>query len=174
MKKILTLFAVVGLIAFSSCEGPEGPMGPPGEDGVIAEVYEVTNVNFNSANNYNPVIALNPAIFESDMVLVYRLAEVNNGNDVWKLAPENYFLADGTLDFGFDYDFTKNDVSVYMIGNDLAGVANSFRLNQVLRIVIIPGYVTTGKSVNKADYSNYNEVIKKYNIDDSNIKKIKL
>ncbi|SHH18116.1 hypothetical protein [Flavobacterium defluvii] len=171
MKKILTLFAVVGLMAFTSCEGPEGP---PGQDGSIpAEVYEVSNVNFTNTNNYNPVIALSPAILPSDMVLVYRLSGVDNGRDVWKLLPENYYLADGTLDFGFDYDFTISDVSIYMIGNDLGGVVSSFRLNQVIRIVIVPGYLT-GKSVNKPDYSNYNEVIKRYNINDNNIKKIKL
>ncbi|MDQ1164914.1 hypothetical protein [Flavobacterium sp. SORGH_AS_0622] len=170
MKKILTLFAVVGLMAFSSCSNNDDDV----DNDTISEVYEVSNVNFTSANNYNPIIGLNPAIFDSDMVLVYRLVGVDNGNDVWRLAPENYFLADGTLDFGFDYDFTKNDVSIYMVGNNLGGVVDSFRLNQIFRIVIIPGYVTTGKSVNKPDYSNYNEVIKRFNIDDSNIKKIKL
>lgn len=169
MKKILTLFAVAGLMAFSSCSNDDDI-----DNDTISEVYEVSNVNFTSTNNYNPVITLNPAIFDSDMVLVYRLAGVENGNDVWRLAPENYFLANGTLDFGFDYDFTKNDVSIFMVGSNLGGVVNSFRLNQIFRIVIIPGYVTTGKSATKPDYSDYNEVIKKYNINDGNIKKIML
>lgn len=43
MKKILTLFAVVGLFAFTGCEGPEGP---PGEDAPLAPVIDVNNVNF--------------------------------------------------------------------------------------------------------------------------------
>ncbi|QOG01878.1 hypothetical protein [Flavobacterium sp. MDT1-60] len=171
MKKILTLFAVVGLIAFSSCEGPEGP---PGQDGSIpAEVYEVSNVNFTAANDYNPIIPLNPAIFDSDMVVLYRLAGVENGQDVWKMTPELYYFANGTFNFGYNFNFTKNDVSIYLDGNDLASVQTSFRTNQIFRIVIIPGYFSN-KSVNKPDFSDYNAVIKKYNIDDSNLKKIKL
>ena len=47
MKKILTLFAVVGLIVFSSCEGPEGPPGPPGYDGESSnKVFEIINEDF--------------------------------------------------------------------------------------------------------------------------------
>ncbi len=170
MRKIVTLFAVIGLMAFSSCSNNDDDV----DNDTISEVYEVSNVNFTSTNQYNPVIPLNPAIFESDMVLVYRLAGTDGGRDVWKLIPENYYLADGTLDFGFDYDFTISDVSIYMVGRDLGGVVNSFRLNQIFRIVIIPGFVTTGtaKSVNKADFSDYNEVIKRYNINGGNIKKI--
>jgi hypothetical protein len=169
MKKILTLFAVVGLMAFSSCSNNDDV-----DNDTISEVYEVSNVNFTAANDYNPLIPLNPAIFSSDMVLLYRLSGVDNGEDVWKLTPETYFFSDGTLNFGYNYNFTRNDVSVYLDGNSLATVPNEFRLNQVFRIVIIPGFVTTGKSVNKPDYSDYNAVIKQYNIDDSNLKKITL
>ena len=79
MKKILTLFAVIGLIAFSSCEGPEGPPGPEGLPGPEAEVFQVKGVNFTLSNNYNPIIPLDPNIFASDMVLVYRKAGVDNG-----------------------------------------------------------------------------------------------
>jgi len=174
MKKILTLFAVVGLIVFSSCEGPEGP---PGQDGVNieAEVYQVKGVSFTSDNGYNPIIPLNPAILPADMVLLYRQDGTDNGAPVWKLTPELYYLADGTFDFGYNYNFTVRDVSVYMDGFDLAGISTAFRLNQTFRIVIIPGYLTgTFKSANKSSFSDYNAVIKKYNIDDSNIKSIEL
>jgi hypothetical protein len=170
MKMILTLFAIVGLVAFSSCEGPEGP---PGEPGPLAEVYEVSNVNFTAANDYNPIIPLNPAIYDSDMVVLYRLAGVDNGQDVWKMTPELYYFANGTFNFGYNFNFTKNDVSIYLDGNDLASVATTFRTNQIFRIVIIPGYFSN-KSANKPDFSDYNAVIKRYNIDDSNLKKIKL
>lgn len=183
MKKIITLLAVVGLVVFSACEGPQGPPGMPGqdgfdgqdgEDGLIAEVYEVQNVNFTSANSYNPIIPLNPAIFPSDMVLLYRLGgSTQSGADIWLLSPELYYLADGTLDFGYNYDFTINDVSIVLDGRDLGGLSSNYRLNQVFRIVIIPGYVT-GKSANKPDYSDYKAVIAKYGIDDSKVKKIYL
>lgn len=168
MKKILTLFAIVGLVAFSSCSSDDVP-----DNDTISEVYEVSNVNFTAANDYNPIIPLNPAIFDSDMVVLYRLAGVENGQDVWKMTPELYYFANGTFNFGYNFNFTKNDVSIYLDGNDLASVATTFRTNQIFRIVIIPGYFSN-KSVNKPDFSDYNAVIKKYNIDDSNLKKIKL
>ncbi|AWK05066.1 hypothetical protein HYN56_12825 [Flavobacterium crocinum] len=172
MKKILTLFAVVGLIAFSSCEGPEGP---PGEPGPAAEVFQVKGVNFTSANDYNPIIDLNPSIFSSDMVLVYRQDGNAGGAPVWKMAPELYYLPNGSLDFGYNFNFTVNDVSIYMDGNDLESVLSGFRLNQTFRIVIIPGYLTgTAKSVNKPDFSDYHAVIAKYGIDDSKVKEVKV
>jgi hypothetical protein len=169
MKKILTLFAVVGLFAFTGCSDNNNE-----DHDTISEVYEVSNVNFTAANGYNPMISLNPAIYQSDMVLLYRLAGVDGGKDVWKLTPETYFFSNGTLNFAYNYNFTVNDVSIYLDGNSLASVPSEYRLNQIFRIVIVPGYVTTGKSANKPDYSDYNAVIAKYGIDDSNIKKIKL
>jgi hypothetical protein len=177
MKKIITFLSILGVVLFSSCEGPQGPPGydgfdgQDGQDGLIAEVFEVTNVSFTSTNDYNPIIDLNPSILSSDMVLLYRLAGIDNGQDVWKLTPETYYFSDGTLNFGYNYNFTKNDVSIYLDGNSLSTVPNEFRINQTFRIVIIPGYLTS-KSTVKPDYSDYNAVIKKYNIDDSNIKKI--
>lgn len=174
MKKIFILFAAVGLVAFSSCEGPEGPPGQDGFDGA-SEVYQVKGVSFTDGNDYNPIIPLDPIISSSDMVLLYRQDGTDGGAPVWKLTPELYYLADGTLDFGYNYNFTVRDVSVYMDGFDLANVSTTFRLNQTFRIVIIPGYLTgTAKSVNKPDFSDYNAVIKKYNIDDSKIKSISL
>ena len=172
MKKIFILFAAIGLVALSSCEGDQGP---PGEPGPLAEVYQVKGVSFTDQNGYSALITLDPTILSSDMVLLYRQDGTDNGAPVWKLTPELYYLADGTLDFGYNYNFTVRDVSVYMDGFDLANVLPAFRLNQTFRIVIIPGYSTgTAKTVNKSNFSDYNAVIKKYNIDDSKLKNIQL
>jgi hypothetical protein len=177
MKKIMTLIALVGLVIFSSCEGPEGPagydgpQGPKGDPGFTSEVYEVTNISFTSANNYSVLIPLNPAIYTSDMVLVYRLVGDDAGADIWKLLPEVYYTSNGTLDFGYEYDFTAYDVSINMFGSNLQTVGNGNKLNQILRIVILPGSLTS-KNAGKQDFSDYHAVIKKYNIDDSNVKRL--
>ncbi|MBB4803110.1 hypothetical protein HNP37_003185 [Flavobacterium nitrogenifigens] len=169
MKKILTLFAVAGLMAFSSCSSNDD------DNDTISEVFQVRGVSFTPQNDYNPIIDLNPSIFPGDMVLVYRQDGSDGGAPVWKMAPELYYFADGTLDFGYNFNFTVNDVSIYMDGNDLASVSDQYRLNQTFRIVIIPGYVTgAAKSVNKADYSDYNAVIARYGIDDSKVKEVKV
>ncbi|MCI9845697.1 hypothetical protein [Flavobacterium pectinovorum] len=170
MKKILTLFAVVGLIAFSSCEGPEGPPGEPGQDGLIGQVIQ-REVDFNSPN-YSVLIPFGVQIYPEDVVLVYHRYEVDNGNAVWRLIPQTYYMSDGgALDF--NYDFTRNDVNIWLAADfPLSMLSSDWTQNQVFRIVIVPGEKLggTGKSVNKPDYSDYEAVIKKYNIDDSNVK----
>ncbi len=180
MKKILTLFAVVGLIVFSSCEGPEGPPGRDGQDGskgdpgFVSEVFELQNVNFgfNNTDGYNIYQKLNPVIYDSDVILIYRLAGVIDSNTpIWQQIPRTLYTSKGELDY--DFDFSKGDFTIYAGGNYDLSLTPEFLKNQTFRIVIIPGaFSTTSKSVNKPDYSDYNDVIKRYNIDDSNVKKL--
>jgi len=172
MKKILTLFAVVGLIVFSSCEGDQGP---PGQDGLIAEVIEVNGYSFQQSNNFRLRYDLNPEIYPGDMVLVYRLVAVEDGVKVWNALPESAFDSNGAFDFSYNFEFSRYDVDIFMLGSDLGTVVPALRSNQTFRIVIIPGdgKNLTGKKTS-VNLNNYNEVIKKYNIDDSNVKSVKL
>ncbi|WP_431244708.1 hypothetical protein ACQ9BO_10820 [Flavobacterium sp. P21] len=165
MKKILTLFAIVGLIVFSSCEGPEGPPGPTG----VNEVFEVT-FDFTSANNYGRTFVLDPVIAKTDNILVYELVNTNDGIDAWALLPQVYYFPNGTAQYNFDFSFDQ--FSIFIDSNlALNSLPSSFTANKTFRVVIIPGAVFS-KSTTKPDYSNYNEVIKRYNIDDSNVKKL--
>ncbi|RED26357.1 hypothetical protein BD847_0275 [Flavobacterium cutihirudinis] len=178
MKKILTLFAVIGLIAFSSCEGPEGPPGPPGRDGIGAEAFEIeASFSFNTTDGY--IISdsfskyLGGDLFQDESVLVYRLEGTNNANsDVWQLIPRDVYFENGES-ITYDYNFSKQAFTIFVGGDNIANRPN-FINNQVFRFVIIPADFGTGKSVNKVDFSDYNAVIKKYNIDDSNVKKFKI
>ncbi|OIV41379.1 hypothetical protein [Flavobacterium johnsoniae] len=171
MKKILTLFAVVGLFAFTSCEGDEGPQGVPGPE---AEVFELKNVNFafTTQDGYNIYQKLTPLIFPSDVILIYRLnGTIDASTPVWQQIPRTLYTSQGELDY--DFDFSKEDFTIYAGGNYNLSLTPEFLNNQTFRIVIVPGYFSsTGKSVNKADYSDYNAVIKKYNIDDTNVKQL--
>lgn len=175
MKKILTLFAVVGLIVFSSCEGPEGPPGldgPKGDPGFTSEVFELKNINFsiNTAKSYKIYQKLNPVIFNSDVILIYRLAgTIDSNTPIWQQIPRTLYTSKGELDY--DFDFSKQDFTIYADGNYDLSLTPEFLNNQTFRIVIVPG-TFSNKSVNKPDYSDYNAVIKKYNIDDSNVKKL--
>ena len=176
MKKILTLFAVVGLIVFSSCEGPEGPPGldgPKGDPGFVSEVFELDNVNFsfNANDGYNIYRQLNPLIADSDVVLIYRLAgTINSNTPIWQLIPRTMYLSNNR-ELDYDFDFSRQDFTIYASGNYDVSTTPDLLNNQTFRIVIVPGSFSD-KSVNKPDYSDYNAVIKKYNIDDSNVKKL--
>ena len=176
MKKILTLFAIVGLIAFSSCEGPEGPQGEKG-DQYVNEVFEET-ISFNSGNNFGITFPLNPKIYSGDVLLVYELVNTNDGIDTWALLPQVYYFPSGTAQY--NYEFSYDQFSIFVDASfALNQLPASFTTNKTFRIVILPGDdgVNTGgpnskSAVSKADYSDYNAVIKKYNIDDSNVKRL--
>jgi hypothetical protein len=162
MKKFSLILAFVGLITLGSCSTQDDV-----DNDTIAQVFEYTNVDF-LPNDYTVTLNYPYEIFNSDMVLVYRLSGTFQGDDVWKLLPETYFFDDGTLDFRYDYDFTVLNAEVRIEGFDLAGLSTAVTQNQILRVVVIPA--AFGKT--KADFKDYNAVVKAYNIDESKTVKL--
>ena len=166
MKRITLLLAFIGMISLQSCTVNDNTDNV--DNDTISEVFEVTR-SFTSANGYSSLINFPHTIFSSDMVLAYRLDSVVNGTDVWKLMPQTFYFADGTLDFRYDFDFTQYDISIFMEGFDLATVSTNYRNNQVFRVVIIPGYFTNKSGLN---FQDYNAVVVALKIDESKILKI--
>lgn len=192
MKKIIIVLAVIGMFGFQGCEGPEGPPGPPGYDGLdgqdgqngpkgdpgyINEVFELT-MSFTSLNEYGETFPLDPKMYSGDNLLVYELVNVNDGIDTWALLPQIYYFAAGTAQY--NYNFSFDQFSIFADASfSLSQLPASFTTNKTFRIVIIPGDdgINSGGpnsklSVDKEDYSDYNAVIAKYKIDDSNVKKL--
>lgn len=170
MKRILLFLSVIGLTTLASCDGDRGPQGPagPSDGDTIAEVFELQNVNFqlNQNNEYTIYQQLNPVIFDSDNILMYRMAgTINSNTPVWQLIPRTLFLNEGELDY--DYDFSAVDFTIYAGGTYNLATTPQFIQNQTFRIVIIPGYFSKNASL---DFNDYNSVIKEFNIDDSNVK----
>ena len=171
MKKFTLFLVLIGMLSFQSCTVHDTTPITTTDNDTISEVWEFTR-SFTTTNNFSNLITFPHVIYSSDMVLVYRLSGVTSGADVWKLLPESYFMNDGTLDFRYDFDFTKYDVNVYMDGFDLAGVSSAYRTNQVLRVVVIPGFFGN-KNTNTVDFNDYNAVLKAYHIDPTKVLKIK-
>jgi len=165
MKKIITLLAIAGLFTLQSCTTSGSFEIEP-----IArtEVFEITT-SFNLNNSFSRLVAFSPPIYSSDVVWAYRLSGSNSQGDIWELLPETYYYNNGALDFGFRYDYTNRDINIYMVGNDLQSVSTNFRVNQVIRIVIVPANYS--KSINKNSYS---DVITALNLKDNQIQKIDL
>jgi hypothetical protein len=165
MKKIITLIAIAGLFMLQSCT-TSGSF----EIAPIArtEVFEVTT-SFTGSNNYSRLVTFDPPIYSSDVVLTYRLSGYSSQGAIWELLPETYYYSNGALDFGYKFDYTNRDVAIFMIGNDLQSVSTDFRINQVIRIVIVPS--SFAASINK---NNYFDVINALNLKDTEIKKIDL
>jgi hypothetical protein len=171
MKKITLILAFIGMIALQSCTVNENDNNPPVYNDTISEVFEVTR-NFNDANNYSTIVAYPHTIYSSDMVLVYLLDDVINGDDVWRQMPQTYFL-NGLGELDYNFDFTKFDTKIFLDAsfnlNDLSG---AWTQNQTFRIVIVPGFFVN-KSVTSASLPmDYESVIKRYNIKESSIQKL--
>ena len=165
MKKIILLLTLVGTFVFQGCTVREET-----QIIVLPEVFEVT-ASFSAANNFARLVTLNPPIYSSDMVLVYRLFDVVGGQDVWRSLPQTVYLTQGELDYNFD--FTRNDINIFLDSNfDLTTLSASWAQNQTFRIVVIPGYFSN-KSNKVVDFNDYNSVVKAFNINESKIKTIK-
>ena len=164
MKKIILLLAIAANFLFHSCSPKEEIHAD-----LLAEVFQVTT-SFTAANNYSKLITLNPPIYNSDMVFVYRSFDVINGQRVWRQLPQAVYLIQGELDYNFD--FTRNDINIFLESNfDLATLGATWSQNQVFRVVIIPGYLSN-KNNKAVDFNDYNAVVKAFNIKESQVKTI--
>ena len=172
MKKITLLLVFIGMITLQSCTVNEE------HDNVdydtISEVFEYSNVDLTSGNGYSRILNFPHTIYSSDMVLVYRLVDYGSAGDVWKLLPETYYFSDGTLDFGYDSDFTQYDAQVSLFGYDLPGLPAGNRLDQVFRVVVIPAYFGNKTAAGKLDFEDYNSVKEYYKLDNTKVTKIKM
>ena len=164
MKKIILLLAIAANFLFHSCSPKEEIHAD-----LLAEVFQVTT-SFTAANNYSKLITLNPPIYNSDMVFVYRSFDVINSQRVWRQLPQAVYLIQGELDYNFD--FTRNDINIFLESNfDLATLGATWSQNQVFRVVIIPGYLSN-KNKKAVDFNDYNAVVKAFNIKESQVKTI--
>ncbi|VXC16808.1 conserved hypothetical protein [Flavobacterium sp. 9AF] len=172
MKKFTLILAFIGMITLQSCYTEEVVVQDDYDNDTISEVFEYSNVDFTNSNNYKVILDFPYTIYASDMVLVYRLSNYNSANgDYWKLLPETYYFDDGTLDFGYRNDATRYDSEVSLYGYDLPALNAQYRLNQVLRVVVIPAALGNKGTAN-VDFNDYQAVINHYGIDDKNITKI--
>lgn len=167
MKKIILLFVIIGMILTNACQREEVIVASQPDNDTIAEVFELQGVNFTLNNGeYEIYRTLTPNIFASDNILIYRLSgTINPTTPIWQLIPRTLFLPQGELDY--DYDFSKQDFTIYAGGNYNLNLTPSFITNQTFRIVIIPGSFGN-KMRNLVNTADYDAVIKRYNINDKN------
>jgi len=168
MKKIITLLAVIGMFSLQGCIGPEGPPGVPGQDGLLGEVFELKNINFayDATDGYIIYQKLTPNIYASDVILIYRLSgTIDSNTPIWQPIPRTLFLPQGELDY--DFDFSKEDFTIYAGGNYNLSLTPQYLNNQTFRIVIVPGSFS-----GKLNKSSYADVIAALNINESKIQQI--
>lgn len=164
------MLAFVGLFAYS-CDNRDDTVVQGPDSDTIAQGFDVIP-NFTRTNNnlYQFTGQLKATLVQSDVILVY--LQVDNTSDnspVWRLLPYTFYTSNNSA-IDYSFDFSKYDVRFSVNSTlDLSTNANSiYYTNKKFRVVIVPAN-TTGKNA-KVDYSDYNSVIKYYNIDESKIK----
>jgi len=170
MKKIFLLLAMAGGALFTGCTIDDEADVIENNYVFEAEAFEISNVDFvaNANGNYAEVLYDfgDSPLIESDVVLVYRLSDAStNTTDVWELIPRTIYL-EGTDELDYDFNFTRNDLLLYMDATFALADAPAYTQNQVFRVVIIPAFDNSAR-MNVTDYKS---VIERYNIDDSNLK----
>ncbi|GAB5472117.1 MAG: hypothetical protein Mars2KO_02160 [Maribacter sp.] len=186
MRKISVVFGVFLALFLTSCEGPigppgfdgaQGPQGPAGEDGSAFEAaafeFEIDFLLNTDANIYEFGPELYPSditLIQDDVILMYRLEEVNDGLDVWRQLPQPFFSEQGLLYYNFD--FTQADFGIFVEPEfDATLIPADLVEAQVFRVVVIPANLGTSS---KMDKSNLSTVLQALNIEEGDIQKIKL
>ncbi|WP_027376034.1 hypothetical protein [Kaistella palustris] len=165
MKKYFTvmLLAIFGLIAFS-CNDRNDDVVVNDQD-TYPKMTDVTGT-FNSGNGYS--ITQGITIGSGDVVLVYRNINSNtSASAVWQLLPKTEYL-DGGRELDYNFLFDTSTIEVYTEANfDQATMtsaeANKYLNSQRFRLVLVPA--SQGKNAN-VNYSDYESVIKYYNLPD--------
>lgn len=186
MKKATLLFSAVLALFLISCEGPAGPPGLDGFDGADGapgppgpefeavafeiDIDMVLNLDFNRYEFALEPFPVDVVLLPDDVVLMYRLEEVNNGLDVWRQLPQPFFSDQGLLFYNFD--FTLNDYSILLEPEfDASLVSTELVQNQVFRIVVIPADLGLAS---KMDKSNIDAVMRSLGIEEKDVKKIQV
>ncbi|WP_294822467.1 hypothetical protein [uncultured Flavobacterium sp.] len=147
MKKIFLLLSIIGTLTLTSCNTDDDRQ----DNDTISEVFIIDNVNFLASGNYEVLIPLEPKIYASDIILVYRFTGVNAlGNDIWEPIPTSYNFDNGDQ-LKYFFDHSVDDVMVYLESNFDPMLRQDFSLNQSIKIVIVPGYFSNTVDVNNHD-----------------------
>ncbi len=164
MKKRYTLILLALILI--SCEGSVGPPGPPGPQGLpgadgsglLGQVFEVA-ADLNAGTNFEYFVEIPSEIevFDSDVVMVYRLMGVFEGSDIWEPLPQTIFRDSGILLYGFDY--TLFDVRLFLDGDaDFSRLDRDDTDDLIYRIAIIPA--DFAKDIDVKKMSKVMEVLK--------------
>jgi hypothetical protein len=172
--KITLILAFIGMITLQSCTVNENDNNPPVDNDTISEVFELKNINFafDGNNKFSIFRTLTPKIYASDVILIYRLSgTIDSNTPIWQLIPRTLYLPQGELDY--DFDFSKEDFTIYAGGTYDLTLTPNYLTNQTFRIVIVPGAFSNKTAAGTASLPmDYESVISRYNIDDSKIQKL--
>lgn len=165
MKKYFSIFmlALLSLVVFS-CKDEDYDTYSKAFD--ISATFTMMNGDPQLYGHYRQ---LPVNLIEGDVMLVYRMVENSSSGPVWQQIPRTLYLSGGD-ELDYDFDFTSTDVQLYANGNYNLASRPAYLSGQVFRIVMVPASAISGRSSAGVNLSDYNAVVKYYNIDESKIK----
>jgi hypothetical protein len=175
MKKILPflLLAFVTLFVFSCDDNNDNVVG---DGDTYSRMRDITG-SFNNSNGYGFTQGIN--IEQTDVVLVYRAA----GN-AWQQIPKSVYMPNVSgqpTNRVFDYNFVFDSQNVQIRIDDenfnldtqmTSDERADYMNNQRFRIVLVPA--AASKNAATVDTSDYNAVVKYYNLDETKVKTTKV
>lgn len=165
MKKITLILAIIWIMMLQGCSKTEVV-----NTTAVNKVYELRNVNFvlNTNNGYTIYQTLNPQISPSDVILIYRLSgTIDASTPIWQQIPRTLYLTQGELDY--DFDFSKEDFTIYAGGTYDLSTTPNYITNQTFRLVIIPGNASNKAASKNIDYSDFNAVEKAFHLNENEV-----
>lgn len=171
MKKIFLLLVVAAATAFTSCNNDDDRVVV--DNDTIGETFDVGSVNFTpdpanpASNMWAATVPLDPAIFDSDVILVYRQSGLSAGKPIWDLMPNAYYLPEGELNYSAD--FSVNEVVLYVSAEFPLETTPQYTQNQRFRVVIVPSDFSA-----TVDKSNYDAVVNALNISENDIQMVEM
>lgn len=179
MKKIL-LFLFLGAVSFTaySCDNDDDVVVQnPVDYDTFPRMVDATG-SFNVGNSYSLIKDI--SIAQTDVVLVYR----RDGN-AWQQIPKTMYLDTATLPtarkFEYNFVFDAKEVEVRIDNQNFnlstlsSAEVSQYLTNQTFRIVLVPADPAPNSKAKAStvDYSDYNAVVKYYNLDETKVKTIK-
>lgn len=167
MKKYITL-ALIAIFTFSMIGCNDRNDDVIVQDNDTYPIMKDVTGSFTNANNFAFTQGIN--IANTDVVLVYRKL-----SDAWQFIPKSVYLPNvtgyptgRTFDYNFVFDSQNVQIRVddptFNLTTELSTAeVSQYLTNQTFRIVLIPA--SQGKN-STVDYSDYESVIKFYNIPD--------
>jgi len=174
-------------------DGVEGPEGPPGGGAEYAKVFEY-HLNFNqnlNANIASQIVKHPTKVYLGDAVFVYVLERTDkNGKPIWSPLPMRYFVENTETqkdeELEYIYNFGLDDFEIVARATAPLGMFNGvpgdknnpgYVTDMIFRVVYVAGKDPVQK--NAAIPSNkdttplsYDELLLKYNLTNSPVKKM--
>ena len=140
-------------------------------------VFDLT-FNFTKVNDFTYYYPHDfSGMLSQDIILVYRRDYDNNNAPYWQSLPKTYYVDNGSLEY--NYNFVTNNVQInldssFNLSAATSDIKSRYMNNQTFRVVLVPT-IYGNKNANVADLHkmSYEDVIKKYNINDSNVTTLK-